>query len=319
MDDILEVGKKVIESEAKSLQAGAMNLGSDFVETVQLFSQCTGRIIVTGIGKSAAIGSKIVATFNSTGSPAIFMHAAEAVHGDLGLLLKDDLVLCISNSGNSAEIKTLVPFINSKGNKIVSIVGNLSSYLAQNSYKILDATVDGEAEDELSAPTNSTTLQLAIGDALAICLARKKDFTNSDFAKLHPGGAIGKRLLLSVGEICSANAKPEVNSDSTLQEVIFEISSKRLGATAVIDSGILSGIITDGDIRRMLQENPNISQVTASYLMTEKPKTLSRSVLAEKAMSILNDQKMSQVIILDGDKYFGMIHLHDLVREGFNN
>lgn len=314
---ILAIAQRVIKIESDSLLEAAKKLDQNFEKSVELIANCKGRVIVTGIGKSAAIANKIVATFNSTGTPSVFMHAAEALHGDLGLLLNDDVVLCISNSGSSPEIKSLVPFIQSRNNSIVSIVGDENSYLAKNSEHVINAAVKSEASASIQAPTSSTTLQLALGDALAICLMELKGFSNTDFAKSHPGGTLGKKLSLSVDQLIQGNEKPSVNVDATLDEVIYEISSKRRGATAVLDGDLLVGVITDGDIRRMLQHKASLVDVSAQDIMSVSPKTIASSELAVNALSVLKDSNISQIIVVDtNEMYLGIIHFHDLIKEG---
>lgn len=314
---ILAIAQRVIKIESDSLLEAAKKLDQNFEKSVELIANCKGRVIVTGIGKSAAIANKIVATFNSTGTPSVFMHAAEALHGDLGLLLNDDVVLCISNSGSSPEIKSLVPFIQSRNNSIVSIVGDQNSYLAKNSEYVINAAVKSEASASIQAPTSSTTLQLALGDALAICLMELKGFSNTDFAKSHPGGTLGKKLSLSVDQLIQGNEKPSVNVDATLDEVIYEISSKRRGATAVLDGDLLVGVITDGDIRRMLQHKASLVDVSAKDIMSVSPKTIASSELAVNALSVLKDSNISQIIVVDTNEiYLGIIHFHDLIKEG---
>jgi len=314
---ILEIARKVIEVESRSLLETASKLDSDFVRCVQLIADCKGRIIVTGIGKSAAIANKIVATFNSTGTPSIFMHAAEALHGDLGVILSDDVVLCISNSGNSPEIKSLIPFIQSRDNKIIAIVGDKESFLAKNSTHVIDAHVKSEAYDSVEVPTSSTTVQLVIGDALAVCLMELNDFSSRDFAKSHPGGSLGKKLFLQVHELMKGDEKPSVAVESPLEKVIYEISSKRKGATAVLDGKRLVGMITDGDIRRMLQESKTLDNIEAKDIMNSGPKTILDTELAINALNILKDSNISQIIVINSsNSYVGIIHFHDLIKEG---
>jgi arabinose-5-phosphate isomerase len=316
-EEIIRIAQKVIEIEAESLLHGADNLDDSFAESVKLIQQCEGRIIVTGIGKSAAIANKIVATFNSTGTPSIFMHAAEALHGDLGLLLDDDIVLCISNSGNSPEIKSLVPFIQSRSNAIISIVGDQNSFLAKNSTHVIDAHVKSEAYESVEVPTASTTLQLALGDALAVCLMKLKGFSSEDFAKSHPGGSLGKKLSLQIKQMMIGFEKPFVSIDSPLEKVIYEITSKRRGATAVLDGDRLVGMVTDGDIRRMLQNKVVLENVTAKDIMSNSPRTISESELAITALNVLKESNISQIIVTDSqNEYVGIIHFHDLIKEG---
>jgi len=316
-EQILSVAKKVIEVESDSLLKASERLGASFVKSVELIANCKGRIIVTGIGKSAAIANKIVATFNSTGTPSIFMHAAEALHGDLGLLLNEDVVLCISNSGNSPEIKSLIPFIQSRKNPIIAMVGDKLSFLAKNANHVIDAFVGSEAYESIEAPTSSTTLQLALGDALAICLMEIKGFSNEDFAKSHPGGSLGKKLSLQVSQLMHENQRAAVSINSPLEKVIYEISSKRMGATAVLDGDDLVGMITDGDIRRMIQNSTNLEQITAKDIMSFSPKTIEEGELAINALNVLKESNISQIIVVDADnKYVGIIHFHDLIKEG---
>ena len=316
-DQILNCAKKVIQIECDSLKRAAQQLGDDFVESVRLIANCRGRIIVTGIGKSAAIGNKIVATFNSTGTPSIFMHAAEALHGDLGLLLDDDVVVCISNSGNSPEIKKLVPFIQYRKNPIIALVGDHNSFLAKNATHIIDAYVASEASQFIEALTSSTAVQLALGDALALCLMELNGFSTEDFAKSHPGGALGKKLSLRVGQLLDGTEKPTVSPDASLDQVIYEIGSKRRGAVAVISKGRLVGMITDGDIRRMLQNNLEISEITAEDIMTKSPTAIKGGELATSALDLLKSRNISQVIVTDEEgTYQGIVHFHDLIKEG---
>lgn len=315
--DILRIAREVIEVESRAMLQCSERLDDNFIESLKLIAKCTGRIIVTGIGKSAAIANKIVATFNSTGTPSIFMHAAEALHGDLGLLLDNDIVVCISNSGSSPEIKSLIPFIQSRNNHIIAIVGDKGSFLAQNSTHVIDASVASEAYKAVAVPTCSTTVQLAIGDALAICLMQLKNFSSEDFAKSHPGGSLGKKLSLQVKQIMQKSQKPVVSVDSSLEKVIYEISSKRMGATAVLDGEELVGMVTDGDIRRMLQNGVELAKITAKDIMSLLPKTIHQNSLAIDALEVLKELNISQVIVVDNDQnYAGIIHFHDLIKEG---
>lgn len=291
-------------------------LNDDFSKAVTCILDCKGRVIVTGIGKSAIIASKIVATLNSTGTPSIFMHAADAIHGDLGTIQENDVVICLSNSGNTPEIKLLVPLIQRGQNKLIAMTGNLQSYLASEADYILNTFVEKEACPHNLAPTTSTTAQMVIGDALAISLLEKKGFTSKDFAKYHPGGALGKRLYLKVSDIVQSNEKPEVDINTGVKEVIVEISQKMLGATAVTENGKLVGIITDGDIRRMLNKHDNISSLLAGDIMSSNPKTISAHVLAIEALEIIQNNGISQLLGVDGNKYVGVVHLHNLIKEG---
>ena len=316
IDKIIELAKTTLNIDADSVRNLQNFINDDFVKSVKLIYESKGRVVVTGIGKSAIIAQKIVATMNSTGTPAIFMHAADAIHGDLGTIQREDVVICISKSGNTPEIKVLVPLLKTGGNKLIALVGNVDSYLAKEADYILNSTVEKEACPNNLAPTSSTTAQLAMGDALAVCLLDCKDFTSSDFAKYHPGGALGKKLYLKVGDIASQNQKPMIQSDDSIKTVIIEISSKRLGATAVVDDGSLVGVITDGDVRRMLEKTDNISHLKASDIMNKTPKNMDAEELAVNAMKLLEQFNISQLIVTENGKYHGFIHLHDLLKEG---
>lgn len=316
IDKIIELAKTTLNIEADSVRNLQNYINNDFVASVKLIYESKGRVVITGIGKSAIIAQKMVATMNSTGTPAIFMHAADAIHGDLGTIQKDDVVICISKSGNTPEIKVLVPLLKTGGNKLIALVGNIDSYLAKQSDYVLNSTVEKEACPNNLAPTSSTTAQLAMGDALAVCLLDCRDFTSSDFAKYHPGGALGKKLYLKVGDIASQNQKPIVKSDDSIKTVIMEISSKRLGATAVVDNGNLIGVITDGDIRRMLEKADSISSLKASDIMNKTPKQIEAEELAVNAMQLLEKFNITQLIVTDKGKYHGFVHLHDLLKEG---
>lgn len=316
IDKIIELAKTTISIEADSINNLKNYINVDFAACVKLIHESNGRVVITGIGKSAIIAQKIVATMNSTGTPAIFMHAADAIHGDLGTIQKEDTVICISKSGNTPEIKVLVPLLKNGGNKLIAIVGNVDSYLAQQADYILNSTVEKEACPNNLAPTSSTTAQLAMGDALAVCLLDHKEFTSADFAKYHPGGALGKKLYLKVGDISVQNQKPQVKLDDAIKTVIVEISSKRLGATAVVDGTKLVGVITDGDIRRMLEKNDSISSIKASDIMNTTPKQIDAGELAVNAMQLLEKYNISQLIVTDNGSYHGFIHLHDLIKEG---
>lgn len=273
-------------------------------------------MVITGIGKSAIIASKIVATLNSTGTPAIFMHAADAIHGDLGLILEDDVVICISKSGNTPEIKVLVPLIKSAHNKMIAITGNKDSFLGLQADFVLNAYVEKEACPNNLAPTTSTTAQLVIGDALAICLLEKRGFSSKDFAKYHPGGSLGKKLYLRVHNISSINQRPQVDANASIKEVIVEISEKLLGVTAVIENDKIIGVITDGDLRRMLSKTDDFSSLTAKDIMSENPKRISPEAMAVDAKELMEDFGITQLLVEDNGKYAGVIHLHDLVKEG---
>jgi arabinose-5-phosphate isomerase len=273
-------------------------------------------LIVTGIGKSAIIAQKMVATFNSTGTPSIFLHASEAIHGDLGMVQNDDVIICISKSGNSPEIKVLVPLLKRFGNILIAITGNVSSFLAKGSDFILNTTVETEACPINLAPTNSTTAQLVMGDALAVCLMEIRGFTPDDFAKYHPGGALGKKLLLRVQDMLEHTLKPMVSPDTSIKKVIFEISEKRLGVTAVMDQEKVIGIITDGDIRRMLSERDSFADLTAKDIMTRNPKLIQSTDMVVDALNILEDFSITQLVVVENEKYKGILHLHDILKEG---
>ena len=315
---ILEHAKSTLSTEAKAIENLVLCLDSDFVESTRLIHNGMGRVIITGIGKSAVIAMKIVATLNSTGTPAIFMHAADAIHGDLGIVQEQDVVLCISKSGASPEIQSLVPFIQKRKNKIIGMTAEKSSFLAKAADHVLHTPVEKEACPNNLAPTTSTTIQLAMGDALAVCLLPMTDFKADDFAKYHPGGALGKRLYLSLGDLVENSTKPRVSRDAPVREVIQEITEKRLGATVVMDDdGKICGIVTDGDIRRMLEKHDNIGQLTADDILSANPIQLSTDTLATRAMQILQKNKISQIVVIDEDGHYqGIVHFHDLTKEG---
>ncbi|AKA34063.1 MAG: KpsF/GutQ family sugar-phosphate isomerase [Muricauda sp.] len=313
---ILSIAKRTIETEGGAIQNLVSLLDEQFAGATECILQSKGRVVVSGVGKSALIGAKIVATFNSTGTPAIFMHAADAIHGDLGTVQQNDVVICISKSGNTEEIKQLIPLIKRGGNKLVAITGNMDSVLAKQADFALNTYVEKEACPNNLAPTTSTTAQLVMGDALAICLLELKGFSSDDFAKYHPGGSLGKRLYLRVADIFGNNLRPEVDINSKVKEVIVEISEKMLGVTAVTQNGKLVGIVTDGDIRRMLNKHDNISALTAKDIMTSNPKTVSPDVLAIKALESMQEKGISQLLVMDGDEYVGVVHIHNLINEG---
>lgn len=316
-DSVKNVALRTIDLEAKAVAGLSSYINDEFEKAVQVIAQCKGRLVVSGIGKSAVIAQKIVATLNSTGTPSIFMHAADAIHGDLGMILKDDVVLLISKSGESPEIKVLVPLIKNFGNTIIAMVGNLGSYLAKQAAIIINTTVEQEACPNNLAPTSSTTAQLAMGDALAVCLMELKGFHSNDFAKFHPGGLLGKKLYLRVSDLISNNEKPSVFTHQSLKEVIVEMTEKRLGITAVIDdNNNLSGIITDGDLRRMLEQNSAIDTIKAGDIMTKQPKTIEPDKLAVDALDMLRKNEITQLAVVAEGKYEGILHLHDLIREG---
>lgn len=315
--NIKQIAKNALINEARAIENLTNYIDNDFEACVREILQSKGRVVITGIGKSAIIANKIVATMNSTGTPALFMHAADAIHGDLGMIQEQDIVICLSKSGNTPEIKVLVPLLKRRGSKLVALVSNKNSYLAEHADYVLNATISEEACPNNLAPTTSTTAHLAMGDALAICLLELRDFSSEDFAKYHPGGSLGKQLYLKVDDVFSNNQLPLVSPDTPLKDVILEISSKRLGATAVVDGDqTLLGIITDGDLRRMLQKESNIALIKAADIMTRTPKAIDRSEFAVKALQIMQENSISQLVVKDGLKVAGFIHLHDLLKEG---
>ncbi len=315
-EKILSVARETILTEAKAIANLEQLLDHNFAEAVQAVYKSRGRVIITGIGKSAVIATKIVATLNSTGTPAVFMHAADAIHGDLGTILQDDVVICISKSGNTPEIKVLVPLIKNFGNTLIAITGSTDSFLGKQANYILNSFVEKEACPNNLAPTTSTTAQLVIGDALAVCLLDLRGFSSQDFAKYHPGGALGKKLYLRVSDIADQNQKPSVAPDTPIPQVIVEISEKMLGVTAVLDNGKILGIVTDGDIRRMLQKSIDISGLTARDILSPNPKTIEFDAMAVDAMDMLEENKISQLLAVKDGKYYGVVHLHNLIREG---
>ena len=315
-EQILFIAQKTIRSESKAIENLSHLLTDDFAKIVSLIYNSKGRLVVTGIGKSAIIAQKIVATLNSTGTPSMFLHASEAVHGDLGMVQSDDIVICISKSGNSPEIKILVPILNHFGNTLIAMTGNLTSFLAKHSQYILDTTVESEACPNNLAPTNSTTAQLVMGDCLAVCLMEMRQFRSEDFAKYHPGGALGKKLLLRVKDMLDGTRKPQVDPQTDIRSTIFEISEKRLGVAAVVDQNKLIGIITDGDIRRMLSKNETITGITAGDIMTHNPKTIGPEDMVVDALNIMEDFSITQLLVADQGTYLGVIHLHDILKEG---
>jgi arabinose-5-phosphate isomerase len=315
IEKIINTAVNTIEIEARTIAALRESINEDFVQTVKLIAASRGRVVVTGIGKSAIIGQKITATLNSTGTPAIFMHAADAIHGDLGMIQNDDIVLCLSKSGETAEIKVLVPLIKNLGNSIIAIVSNENAYLAQQANFVLHTPIEQEADPNNLAPTASTTAQMVIGDALATALLAVKGFTPSDFAKFHPGGILGKQMYLRVSDLYPKNELPKVGLDTPLKQIILEISSKRLGMTAVLEDERLVGIITDGDLRRMLNQEA-ITELKAADIMTRSPKTIEKDALAVNALELMREQSITQLIVVNKENYVGVIHLHDLIREG---
>ncbi|RSC93001.1 KpsF/GutQ family sugar-phosphate isomerase [Tenacibaculum singaporense] len=315
---ILSTAKETILLESNAIANLANLLNSSFTDAVNFIFNSKGRVIVTGIGKSANIATKMVATFNSTGTPAVFMHAADAIHGDLGNIQDNDVVICISKSGNTPEIKVLVPLIKNSNNKIIAITGNPDSFLGKNADFLLNSFVEKEACPNNLAPTTSTTAQLVLGDALAVCLLELRGFTSSDFAKYHPGGALGKRLYLRVSDLIKNNELPKVKSVDKVTQVIVEISEKRLGVTAVVDDNdIITGIITDGDIRRMLSKTTKIDELTAADIMSITPKTIDVDAMAVEALDTLENNNITQILVTDANNnYVGVVHLHDLIKEG---
>ncbi len=314
--NILDIAKQTISIESKAI-ANLLNfLDKDFENAVNFILESKGRVVVTGIGKSANIANKIVATLNSTGTPAIFMHAADAIHGDLGIIQKDDVVICISKSGNTPEIKVLLPLIKNSNNKIIAITGAKDSYLGQQADYILNSFIEEEACPNNLAPTTSTTAQLVMGDALAVCLLEMREFSSEDFAKYHPGGSLGKRLYLRVDSLVDQNLRPSVGPNDSIHDVIIEISEKRLGTTAVTENDEVLGVITDGDIRRMLKNNKDFEGLKAKDIMSSNPKTISSDALAVAALELMETHQITQLVVLKASKYIGMVHLHDLLKEG---
>ena len=314
---IKEIAKQTLSIEAGSIMELREFIDESFVEVVHLLDNMKGRLVVSGIGKSAIIGQKIVATLNSTGTPSIFMHAADAIHGDLGMVQQDDIVMIISKSGESPEIKVLITLIKNLGNKLIAMVGNMNSSLALGADLLLNTTVSQEACPNNLAPTSSTTAQLAMGDALAVCLMEAKGFSSSDFAKFHPGGSLGKKLYLRVSDLSKLNERPAVNQNSSIKDVIVEITRKRLGLTAVLDENdTLKGVITDGDLRRMLEKGNDILNTTAKDIMGIHPKTIEGDALAVDALDRMRKNNITQLIVTEDKHYAGVIHLHDLIREG---
>jgi arabinose-5-phosphate isomerase len=315
--NILQIAKHTISIESKAIANLINFLNKDFENAVKFILNSKGRVIVTGIGKSANIASKIVATLNSTGTPAVFMHAADAIHGDLGIVQKDDVVICISKSGSTPEIKVLIPLIKDSKNKIIAMTGNIDSYLAQQADFVLNTFIEQEACPNNLAPTTSTTAQLVMGDALAICLLEMKDFTSKDFAKYHPGGSLGKRLYLRVSDLVEKNEVPRVGLNENVTDVIIEISEKRLGATAVLGTNnIIVGIITDGDIRRMLKNHVDLSVLRAEDIMSKNPKSIDADAMAIEALDIMEANNITQLLVTENGTYKGVVHLHDLLKEG---
>ncbi|WP_372753796.1 SIS domain-containing protein [Labilibaculum sp.] len=315
--NIKQIAINTIAEEEKTISQLKEHIDGDFVNTVELILESKGRVVLTGIGKSANIANKIVATLNSTGTPALFMHAADAIHGDLGMIRPDDIIICLSKSGSTPEIKVLVPLIKNMGNKLIAMVSGLDSFLAKEADFVLKAVVEKEADPNNLAPTNSTTAQLVIGDALAVSLLECRQFTSQDFAKYHPGGALGKKLYLRVSDLYKNDLPPKVLENEHIRPIILEISSKRMGATAVVNQkNELLGIITDGDLRRMLEQNEDVSQLLAHNIMSPMPKTISPDSLAIKAFQLMEANNITQLAVVQNKKYVGMVHLHDILKEG---
>lgn len=315
-DNIISIAKQTIQLESDAIGNLVNFIDETFQNAVEFIYHSNGRVIVTGIGKSANIATKIVATFNSTGTPAVFMHAADAIHGDLGNIQKDDVVICLSKSGNTPEIKVLIPLIKNYGNKIIAITGNIDSYLGQHADFTLNSFVEKEACPNNLAPTSSTTAQLVLGDALAVCLQELNGFSSTDFAKYHPGGALGKKLYLRVNDLVAKNQVPQVLPSTNIKDVIVEISEKRLGATAVIDNNQIIGIVTDGDIRRMLKNCDDFTALTAKDIMSINPKTIDIDTMAIEALDTMETYNISQILVTKNDIYAGVVHLHDIIKEG---
>jgi len=314
-----EIKKSAIRTltlEASAISGLITRLNDNFDQVVSKILTLKGRVIVSGIGKSAIVAQKIVATLNSTGTPAVFLHAADAIHGDLGIIQPDDLIIVLSKSGNTPEIKVLVPLLKQTGNVVVALVGNLNSYLAEQADFVLDSTVEKEACPLDLAPTTSTTAQMAMGDALAVCLLEERRFTEQDFAKYHPGGALGKRLYLRVSDLSSDNRAPQVNPEANIRQVIIEITKHRMGAVAVLNEQEICGIITDGDIRRMVEQNENFNELKAKDIMGNIPKSIDRDEMAVEALNQLRQNNITQLLVTSNKQYRGIIHLHDLIREG---
>lgn len=313
---ILNSIKKTILTESKSIAQLVEYITDDFAKATEIIFKAKGRLVITGIGKSAIIAQKIVATLNSTGTPSVFLHAAEAMHGDLGMVLKEDVIICISKSGNSPEIKVLLPLLKRFGNILIGMTSDINSFLGKESHYILHAHVESEACPNNLAPTNSTTAQLVLGDALAIALMELRNFKSADFAVYHPGGALGKKLLLRVKDMLDTTHAPKVAPDASIKKAIMEISEKRLGVTAVIEDEKVIGIITDGDIRRMLNNNDTFSHLVAKDIMTKNPKNINSSILVSEALSVLENNAITQLIVIDEGVYKGILHLHDILKEG---
>ena len=316
---IIEFGKEVIQLQSESIKNIAEFIDENFEKAIEIILNSNGRVIVTGIGKSAIIANKIVATLNSTGTPSIFMHAADAIHGDLGIIKSNDIIICISKSGNTPEIKDLVPYLNDNNNPLIAITGDKNSFLAKNATVVLNSYVKVEVCPNNLAPTNSTTAQLVIGDAIAVTLVKIKGFTKNDFAKFHPGGNLGKKLLLKVKDIVDSNIKPLVNSENSINDVIIEISEKMLGITAVIDNDEIAGVITDGDLRRTLLNNHEIKHLTAKDIMSKNPRLIDYDLMATDALDIMKKNKISQLLVTKNNSYYGVLHIQSLIKEGISS
>jgi arabinose-5-phosphate isomerase len=315
-EEIRNIAITTIDKEVNAIKALKDAINQDFVSSVDHIFNTKGRLVITGIGKSAIIAQKMVSTFNSTGTPSIFMHAADAVHGDLGIIGEDDIIICLSKSGETPEIKVLVPLLKSRKNLLIAIVGNTSSYLAQRADLVLDTTVEKEACPNNLAPTASTTAQLVMGDALAVALLSCRGFTAEDFARFHPGGSLGKRMYLKVSDLYVRNERPVVTPDDSIKSVIMEISTKRLGAAAVVRGDELIGIITDGDLRRMLEQDVDIAGLKASDIMTAGPRTINENELVVNALEVMRQNKITQLPVLKEGRYVGVVHMHDIIKEG---
>jgi arabinose-5-phosphate isomerase len=315
-DDIQQLARETIIQEAQSIRNLANYINDDFEKIVQLIYNTNGRVVITGIGKSANIAEKIVATLNSTGTPSIFMHAADAIHGDLGIIQDKDIVICISKSGSTPEIEVLLPLLKYRGNTLIAMISNTNSFLGKNADYIIQTTIEKEACPHNLAPTTSTTAQLVMGDALAISLLEYRGFSREDYAKYHPGGALGKKLYLTVEKLYKQNEVPSVDTNENIKNTIMEISSKRLGATAVLENNKLVGIITDGDLRRMLEKHDDINKLKAKDIMTKHPKTILKNELAINAFNLMEEHNITQLIVTENGDYLGIVHLHDILKEG---
>lgn len=316
-EEIKEIAVQVIEAEKNAVANLANYIDNSFAEAVETLFLASGRVVVSGIGKSANIATKIVSTLNSTGTPALFLHAADAIHGDLGMVQPDDVVICISKSGNTPEIKVLVPLVKNFGNKLIAIVGNTDSFLAQQADIVLNTTVGHEACPNNLAPTSSTTAQLVMGDALAVALIECRNFSASDFARFHPGGALGKQLYMRVDDLYRQNEKPQVSPSTTLRDIILEMTTRRLGCAVVVEDDRIEGIITDGDLRRMIKNNTSLEELTARQIMSPAPKRVTATEYAVKALHMMRQNSITQLIVVDDeDHYLGVLHIHDILREG---